>query len=170
MLITLKVHQCHTSHSLHSMSLQDSNIRKSHNCIEGREMSYVITDRAAVDNLILFSLYKIFVGGSCSNRTNHSHETPPFGRQMTASPSVTNGSFVSFSMDCISIADRKVNSSAFSASTLGNFCQFPGMTAVITITTRLLLRPDHDLFNYLTDPGDSEMPSTRFNSQSSPLK
>jgi len=39
-------------------------------------MSYVITVRAAVENVMLFRLYKIFVGRSCSTPTNHSHEPP----------------------------------------------------------------------------------------------
>jgi len=42
------------------------------------EMSYAITVRAATENLMLFSLYKIFVGRSCSTHTNHSHD-PPLG-------------------------------------------------------------------------------------------
>jgi len=51
-------------------------IRKSHNWIVGREVPYVMTVRAAVENLMLFSLYKIFVGRSCSTHTNLSHEPP----------------------------------------------------------------------------------------------
>ena len=39
-------------------------------------MSYVTTFRAAVANVMFFSLYKIFVGRSCSTYTNHSHEPP----------------------------------------------------------------------------------------------
>jgi len=58
------------------MSLQHSNLRKSNNWIVGREISCVITARAALENLMLFSLYKIFVGSSCSTPTNHSHEPP----------------------------------------------------------------------------------------------
>jgi len=41
-----------------------------------KEMSHVMTVRAAVENLMLFSLYKICVGRSCSTSTNHSHEPP----------------------------------------------------------------------------------------------
>jgi len=63
----LQRYQCHTSHSPHSQWLQHSNIRKSHNWIVGREMSYFITVRAAMENLMLFSLYKIFVVRSCSH-------------------------------------------------------------------------------------------------------
>jgi len=39
-------------------------------------MSYVITVRAGVENLMLFSLNKIFVGRNCSTARNHSHEPP----------------------------------------------------------------------------------------------
>jgi len=76
LLITLNIHHCYTSHSLHSTSLQDNNIRKSHNLIIGGELSYVITVRAGVENLMLFGLNKIFAGRICSTTTNHSHEPP----------------------------------------------------------------------------------------------
>ena len=39
-------------------------------------MSYVITVRAAVENVMLFSFYRIFVGKSCITPMNHSHEPP----------------------------------------------------------------------------------------------
>jgi len=45
----------------------DGTARKSNNWVVGREMSYVITISAAMENLMLFSLYKIFVGKSCSH-------------------------------------------------------------------------------------------------------
>jgi len=35
-------------------------------------MSYAITDRAVVENVMLFGLYKIIVGGSCRTPTNQS--------------------------------------------------------------------------------------------------
>jgi len=57
-----------------SMSMQYSNIRKSHNWIVEREISSVIKVRAAVEIVMLSSLYKIFAGSSCSTPTNHSHE------------------------------------------------------------------------------------------------
>ena len=49
--------------------------RKSHNWIVWREISYVITVCVAVENLILFSLQKIFVGKCYNTPTNHSHDT-----------------------------------------------------------------------------------------------
>jgi len=52
----------------------NSNLRKSHNYIVEREMSYVITVHITDENVMLFSLYKIFVGRGCSTPTNHSHE------------------------------------------------------------------------------------------------
>jgi len=47
------------------MSLQHSNKQNSHNWIVGKEMSYVIIVPAA-ENLMLFSLCKIFFGRNCS--------------------------------------------------------------------------------------------------------
>jgi len=73
----LKIHQCHTSHSPHIMSMQDRNTRKSRNFIVGRAMSYVISPRP-VENLMLSSLYIIFWGRSCSTPTNHSNGPPLF--------------------------------------------------------------------------------------------
>jgi len=49
-------------------------MRKSHNWIVGREMSYVIIVHAAEENLRLFRLCKIFVERSCSTPTNHSKD------------------------------------------------------------------------------------------------
>ena len=69
-------YQCHISHSPHSMSLQHTNMRKSHNWIIEWEMWYVITVRAAVESQVLFTVYTIFVGRSCSTPTYHSHEPP----------------------------------------------------------------------------------------------
>jgi len=39
-------------------------------------MLHVITVCAAVENLMLFNLYKIFVGRNCRAPTNDSHESP----------------------------------------------------------------------------------------------
>jgi len=61
-LVTLTT--CLTSHSSHGISLQQGNARKSHNWIVQSEVLYVITIRTAVENVILFALYKIFVGRS----------------------------------------------------------------------------------------------------------
>jgi len=41
-----------------------------------REVSCVITIRTAVENLMLSSLYKVFVGRRCGTPTNHSCESP----------------------------------------------------------------------------------------------
>jgi len=58
-----------------SMSSQHSNVQNTRNWFEARELSYVITVRAAEETVMLSSIYKIFVR-SCSTPTNHSHESP----------------------------------------------------------------------------------------------
>jgi len=75
---------------------------------------------------------------SATSWLHGSRNLSPFclGSQMTAPPSMTTGSFVSFWKDCTSIAHRKVNSSSFYALTRGKLCEFPGMTAVLKTRLR----------------------------------
>jgi len=69
-LITLNIR---ATPIVNTIACHCNNIWKPHNLIVRREISHITTVRAAVENLMLFSLYKIFVR-SCKTPTNHSHE------------------------------------------------------------------------------------------------
>jgi len=69
-------YHCVTSHSFLSISLYHKNIQKSHNCFAERWMSYVITVHAVVKNVMLFSLYKVFVRRFCCTNMNYSQKLP----------------------------------------------------------------------------------------------